>query len=71
VDLVVGNHIRQTFLFSVTDANTLTLTQRRSRVYDPTQDPTNPTGGVLFPLHTGVLAVYKRLVASDADLLAP
>jgi len=70
VDLVVGQHIRGTLLFSVTDLNTLTLTQSRSRVYDPTQDPTSPTGGVLGTLHTRA-AVYKRLVASDADLLAP
>ena len=70
VDLVVGNHIRGTFLFSVTDLSTLTLTQSRSRVYDPTQDPTNPTIGALRPLHN-VAVVYKRLVASDADLLAP
>jgi hypothetical protein len=70
VDLVVGQHIRGTLLFSVTDVNTLTLTQSRSRVYDPTQDPTNPTGGVLGTLHTRP-AVYKRQVASDADLLAP
>jgi len=71
VDLVVGNHVRQTLLFSVTTLNTLTLNQFRSRVYDQTQDPTDPTGGTLRVLHTNVGAVYKRLVASDADLLAP
>jgi hypothetical protein len=56
--------------FSVTDANTLTLTQSRARVYDPTQDPTDPTGGSLEPLSTNLNVVYKRVVASDADLLA-
>ena len=42
VDLVVGNHVRGTLLFSVTDVNTLTLTESRSRTFDPTQDPTHP-----------------------------
>ena len=70
VDLALAFHIRRTLLFSVTDANTLTQTQARDRKYDPTQDPTDPTGGVLRPLDTNEV-VYKRLVASDADLLAP
>lgn len=70
VDLILVEHVRSTSLFSVTDANTLTRTQFRRRVYDPTQDPTDPTGGILGPLNTNVI-VYKRLVASDADLLAP
>ena len=70
VDLLLSRHARTTFLFSVTDANTLTRTQARQRLYDATQDPTDPTGGVLKPLDTTVF-VYKRLVASDADLLAP
>lgn len=70
VDLLLGAHVRRTDLFSVTDANTLTSIMRRSRVYDPAQDPTDPTGGVLLRLSTAV-RVYKRVVASDADLLAP
>ena len=70
VDMEIFRHIRRTILFSVTDANTLTQTQSRDRKYDPTQDPTDPNGGVLGPLNTDVV-VYKRLVASDADLLAP
>ena len=70
VDVLLSNHFRITFLLSVTDANTLTRTQARVRTYDPTQDPTDPTGGVLGRLNTTVL-VYKRVVASDADLLAP
>ena len=70
VDLFLLQHNRATYLFSVTDANTLTRIQSRNRVYDPTQDPSDPTGGVLRPLNTNVV-VYTRLVASDADLLAP
>ena len=70
VDLFLFEHVRSTSLFSVMDANTLTRTQFRRRVYDPTEDPTDPTGGVLGHLNTNVV-VYKRLVASDADLLAP
>jgi hypothetical protein len=70
VDILLVQHSRATFLFSVTDANTLTRTQARTRRYTATEDPTDPTGGVLQPLNT-VEVVYKRLVASDADLLAP
>lgn len=70
VDLFLVQHTRATYLFSVTDANTLTRIQARNRRYDPTQDPTDPTGGVLRPLNTNVV-VFKRVVASDADLLAP
>jgi hypothetical protein len=70
VDLILFRHIRRTSLYSVTDANTLTRIQARDRIYDPTQDPTDPNGGVLRPLNTDVV-VYKRVVASDADLLAP
>jgi len=70
VDILLSRHFRATYLFSVTDANTLTRVQARNRAYDATQDPTDPTGGVLGPLVTNV-RVYKRVVASDADLIAP
>lgn len=70
VDLFLLQHNRVTSLFFVTGANTLTRIQARNRRYDATQDPTDPTGGVLQSLITDVV-VYKRLVASDADLLAP
>ena len=70
VDILLLQHNRTTYLFSVTDANTLTRTQARTRRYAVTEDPSDPTGGVLRPLNTDVV-VYKRLVASDADLLAP
>jgi hypothetical protein len=70
VDLLLVQHSRATYLFSVTDANTLMRTQSRMRRYNATEDPTDPTGGVLQPLSSSVV-VYKRLVASDADLLAP
>ena len=70
VDILLAQHTRVTYLISVTDANTLTTTRLRRRVYSAAEDPTDPTGGVLHPLIT-VADVYKRLVASDADLLAP
>ena len=69
VDLSLFQHIRATYLFSVTDANTLTRIQARNRVYGAAQDPSDPTGGVLRPLNTDVV-VFTRLLASDADLLA-
>jgi hypothetical protein len=70
VDLFLLFNLRTTRLFSVTDQNTLTRIQARTRLYDPAQDPTDPFGGTLRPLNTTVVQ-YKRLVASDADLLAP
>jgi hypothetical protein len=69
-DLLLQDHLRSTWLFSITDGNTLTLVQRRGRLYTGLQDPTDPAGGTLLPLHTDS-SVYKRLVASDADLLLP
>jgi hypothetical protein len=70
VDLLLFSNLRTTRLFSVTDQNTLTRIQTRTRRYVPAQDPTDPTGGTLGPLNTTAVQ-YKRLVASDADLLAP
>jgi hypothetical protein len=70
VDLFLIFHARTTYLFSVTDENTLTRIQARSRLYPPSTDPTDPNGGTLRPLNTTVVE-YKRLAASDADLLAP
>jgi hypothetical protein len=70
MDLLLLFHRRITYLFAVTDDDTLTRTEVRVRQYSVTQDPSDPTAGTLKPLNTTV-AVYKRLVASDADLLAP
>ena len=70
VDLLLLQHSRTTLLFTVTDGDTLTRTQTRSRTYSVTEDPSDPTAGTLRPLNTSAV-VYKRLVASDADLLAP
>ena len=70
VDLSLFQHTRVTSLYSVADANTLTRVQVRNRRYTAAQDPTDPNGGVLRPLNTSVV-VWKRVVASDADLLAP
>ena len=70
VDLLLLFHQRVTYLFTVTDGDTLTRTQARARRYSVTEDPSDSTAGTLRPLDTTVV-VYKRLVASDADLLAP
>jgi hypothetical protein len=70
VDLLLFFHARTTYLFLVNDENSLTRIQARSRTYAPAQDPTDPNGGTLRPLITATVD-YKRLVASDADLLAP
>ncbi len=69
-DLFLGAHVRRTWLISITDANTLTVVQRRNRTYNMTQDPTDPNGGTLHRLFTDLL-VYKRVIASDADLSLP
>jgi hypothetical protein len=70
VDLLLQLHRRVTCLFTVTDGDTLTRTQARPRTYSVTEDPSDPTAGTLRRVNTSVV-VYKRLVASDADLLAP
>jgi hypothetical protein len=70
-DITSVGHIRQTVLFTVTDDNTLTRTQSRTRFYDTTQDPTDPNGGTLSSLSTATI-VYSRMVTTgDADLNAP
>ena len=70
VDLILDSHVRSTWLFSVTDADTLTRTQSRNRVYGVTEDPSDPNGGTLRNLNNNQF-IYKRLVASDADLFLP
>jgi hypothetical protein len=67
-DIEMAFYRRSTYLFKVTDDNTLTRVRARSRGYAPDQDPTDPAGGTLGPITTTPL-VYKRLAASDADLL--
>jgi len=69
-DIQVGGYNRFTYLFTVTDINTLTRINRRIRRYGANDDPTDPNGGTLEPLETNHV-VWKRVVASDADLLAP
>jgi hypothetical protein len=69
-DIALSRHFRDTFLFTITDNNTLTRTEFRRRRYLPTEDPTNPSAGTLLPLNTTVV-VFNRLIASDADLLVP
>lgn len=69
-DIQLTNYVRTTMLFSVQDASALNAVETRNRVYAPTEDPSNPNLGVLQPLDTTIY-VYKRLEASDADLLVP
>jgi len=69
-DIALASHRRSTYLFSVEDDDTLKLLEHRNRIYGATDDPTDPAGGVLRPLDT-TTAEYKRLAASDADLVAP
>ena len=69
-DVSLSRNFKDTTLFTITDDNTLTQTQSRRRRYTPTQDPTDPTAGTLLPLNTTAV-VFKRLIASDADLLVP
>ena len=69
-DVELLTHSRTTYLFSVEDDNTVTRIQSRTRRYTPTQDPTDAAGGTLLAPSSTVVT-YKRLVASDADLLAP
>jgi hypothetical protein len=69
-DIELSRHFRTTYLFSVDDENTLTKLQSRTRRYQPTEDPTDPTAGTLAAANN-TTSTYKRLIASDADLLAP
>lgn len=69
-DVSLALYQRLTYLFTVTDDNTLTRIQARGRNYGPADDPTNASGGSLSAVNNRVIA-YKRLVASDADLLLP
>jgi hypothetical protein len=69
-DLALNSSQRSTYLFTVTNENTLTLTMLRTRNYAAADDPTNPNGGALGALSVGT-TTYKRLIASDADLLVP
>src|SRR5688572_11589532 len=49
-DLVLLFNHRDSYLFTITDDNTLTREAFRSRRYAPSQDLTNPTAGILRPL---------------------
>jgi len=69
-DIALSSHTRSTYIFDITDNNTLTRLKLRSRTYTTDQDPTDPNGGTLGSLNT-TQVLYKRLVASAADLTAP
>ena len=61
---------RTTYLYEVTDDNTLTQIQRVNRRYTPAQDPTDPNGGTLGAVTGGSFA-WKRLTVSENDLITP
>ncbi|MEP6848427.1 MAG: hypothetical protein ABI999_06195 [Acidobacteriota bacterium] len=69
-DVRLVSHQRSTMVFNIDDNNTVTRLKSRTRNYAPAADPTDPNGGTLGALNT-TLVVYKRLVASAADLTAP
>ena len=69
-DVELSRHFRTTYLFSVDDVNTLTKIQSRTRRYTPAEDPTDPAVGTLAATNNTAV-VYKRLTATDADLLLP
>ena len=66
-DVKLLSHSRTTLVFNVDNNNTLTRIKSITRTYAPAEDPTDPTGGTLGALNTTQF-VYKRLVASAADL---
>ena len=66
-DVRLVSHSRSTMVFNVDSNNQLTRIKIITRTYTPAQDPTDPNGGTLGPLST-TQVVYKRLVASAADL---
>jgi hypothetical protein len=69
-DIKLESSSRTTYLISVTDENTLTRISARVRTYAAADNPTNPNGGTLGALSTREI-IYKRFIASDADLLLP
>jgi hypothetical protein len=66
-DIKLLSHSRSTLVFNVDNGNTLTRTKVITRTYAAAEDPTDPNGGTLGTLNT-TQVVYKRLVASAADL---
>ena len=66
-DVALLSHSRSTYVFNINDNNTITRIKVITRTYTPDQDATDPNGGVLGTLNT-TQVVYKRLVASAADL---
>jgi hypothetical protein len=69
-DITLGGYNRFTYLFSVENKDTLRKIVRRVRSYGANEDPTDPNGGTLGAPNT-IEVIFKRLKASDADLLAP
>ena len=66
-DVRLLSHSRSTLVFNIDNNNTITRIKSITRRYAPAEDPTDPTGGSLGTLST-TQVVYKRLVASAADL---
>jgi len=69
-DVSLATNYRTTLLFKINGRNKITRIQGRTRAFTAADDPTNPNGGTLGALST-TQVVYNRLMASDADLIAP
>jgi hypothetical protein len=68
-DVQLFTHSKTTSVFTITNNNTLTRLKAITRTYLPNEDPasSDPNVGHLGNLNTDPI-VYKRLVASAADL---
>lgn len=66
-DIKLFSHSRTTLVFNIDSNNQITRLKAIIRTYTPDQDPSDPNGGTLGTLST-THVVYKRLVASAADL---
>jgi hypothetical protein len=69
-DIKLVGHSRTTFVLNVDSNNQLTRLKSVIRSYAPAEDPSDPNGGTLGAVST-IQVVYKRLVASGADLNQP
>ncbi len=67
IDVTLLRHTLVTARLDVTNHDTLVRTEAVSRVYAPTEDPTDPTAGTLGAVNTTEVT-YTRMTTSDADL---
>ncbi|MGH9820263.1 MAG: hypothetical protein ACRD43_08845 [Pyrinomonadaceae bacterium] len=69
-DISLTSHVSTTYVFTITDNNTLTRTKAASTSFAPELDPTDPANASLgSPSRLNDKPfVYKRLVASNYDI---